>query len=426
MRYTATLGAAALAVAGLTACQRQAPGIAANLGSGSAAVQTQTPTSGGSDWPRYLGPKGDNISTEKGINKNWAARPPKPLWKVDLRDGGYAGPSVAGGKVFIIDHSGSQDIVRALDLKTGADVWTYAYEDTAQANYGYARSTPTVAGGKVYTISRLGIVNCLDAATGKKLWTRDVRADFSAPRPDWDFAGSPVIDGDRVVLATGGSNAAVIALNKDTGATMMQGGGDTKAGYATPVVATINGVKQYVTFTAKTVMGVDAASGRALWSVPWETSYDVNAATPIVIGNSVFVTSGYGKGCGLIDVTAGGASIRWQSRDLVSRFNTPVLVKGMIYGIGEPGNLVCLDPASGQLKWRQSGFEWGGLVYVDGALIAMDGRTGACVLVNATPEGYEELGRFTPLGGQSWTAPIVAQGRLIVRNQKAIACFDLK
>lgn len=421
---------AALAIWGvmgvLVACQRSAPGVASSVGFGSAAAPTQTPTTGGGDWPRFLGPSANNVSPEKGINKDWTNRPPKPLWKVDLSDNGYAGPAVAGGKVFIIDHAGSRDVVRALDLKTGADVWTFAYEDTASANYGYARSTPAISAGKVYTISRLGLVHCLDAATGKLVWSRDVAKDFGTKRPGWDLAGSPVLDGNRLVLAPGGQNAAIVVLNKDTGQTVLQGGGDVVTGYATPVIATINGVKQYVIFTAKSVRGVSATDGQVLWSVPWETSYDVNAPTPIVIGNSVFVTSGYGKGCALIDVKADGASIRWQSRDLVSRFNTPVYWQNKIYGIGEPGNMVCLDPMTGQLHWKQSGFEWGGLVLVDGVLIALDGRTGACVMVRAVPESYQEMGRFTPLGGQSWTAPVIAQGRLIVRNTKAIACFDLR
>ena len=425
MQRTATLVVATSIVA-LAVCQRSSLGLAAQVGSGASAAMSQTPTTGGSDWPRFLGPNADGISSEKGINKNWASRPPRPLWKVNLGDDGFAGPSVANGKVFIIDHSGSKDIVRALDLKTGADVWTYPYEDTASANYGYARSTPTVSGGKVYTISRLGVVNCLDAASGKRVWSRDLVKDLGAQRPGWDLAGSPVIDGNRLILATGGRNAAVVALDKSTGATVMQGGGDTVTGYATPVVATIKGVKQYITFAAKSVMGVDASSGRRLWSVPWETSYDVNAPTPIVIGDSVFITSGYGRGCALVDVGSDGARIRWQSRELASRFNTPVLIQGMIYGIGEPGNMVCLDPMTGSVKWKQSGFEWGGLVFVDGVLIALDGRTGACVVVKAAPNAYTELGRFTPLGGQSWTAPIVAQGRLIIRNKQAIACFALK
>jgi outer membrane protein assembly factor BamB len=425
MRRTATLVVATAMVA-LAACQRSYPGVAANVGSGASAATSQTPTTGGGDWPRFLGPKADGISAEKGIRKSWASKPPKPLWKVDLGDDGYAGPSVANGKVFIIDHSGSQDIVRALDLKTGSDVWTYPYEDTASANYGYARSTPTVSGGRAYTISRLGLVNCLDEASGKLIWSRDLVKDLGAQRPGWDLAGSPIIDGNRLVLATGGRDAAVVALDKATGATAMQGGGNTVAGYATPVVATIKGVKQYITFAAKAVMGVSASDGRALWNVPWETSYDVNAPTPIVIGDSVLITSGYGHGCALLDVSSGGARVRWQARDLASRFNTPVLWQGMIYGIGEPGNMVCLDPMTGNVKWKQSGFEWGGLVLVDGVLIALDGRTGACVMVKAAPDAYTELGRFTPLGGQSWTAPIVAQGRLIVRNKQALACFDLK
>ncbi|NLH99376.1 MAG: PQQ-binding-like beta-propeller repeat protein [Chthonomonadales bacterium] len=426
MRYTATLAAAAITILCLTACQRASTGAAATVGAGSAAVESQTPTTGGSDWPRFLGPRGDGISPEKGINKNWAAKPPKALWKVDLGDDGYAGPSVANGKVFIIDHSGSKDIVRALDLKTGAEVWKYAYEDASSSNYGFARSTPTVAGGKVYTISRLGNVNCLDEATGKLIWSRNVCNDFGTERPGWDLAGSPVIDGDRVLLAIGGKNAAIVGLHKETGETLFQGGGDTVTGYATPVIATINGVKQYVTFAAKGAMGVDAASGARLWFAPWETSYDVNAATPIVIGNAVFLTSNYGVGCGVFDIGPNGTTQRWKARHITSHFNTPVLWQGMIYGIGDPGFLSCVDPKTGDLKWRQSGFEKGGLMLVDGVLIALDGRTGACVMVKAAPDSYQELGRFTPLGGQSWTAPIVAQGRLIVRNKQAIACFDLK
>ena len=410
----------------LAACQRSSPGAAANVGSGTAAVPSQTPTSGGSDWPRFRGPMANGISPEKGIRKNWAQQPPKPLWRVALSDQGFAGPSVANGRVFIIDHRGNQDIVRALDLKTGADVWTYAYQDTDSPNYGFARSTPTIDAGKVYTLSRLGILNCLDEKTGRLLWTRDIVRDFNTERPGWDLAGSPVIDGERLVLSPGGENAAVVVLNKDTGQTLLQGGGTVKTGYATPVVATINGVKQYVVFTEKTLVGVTAANGQLLWSIPWETSYGVNAATPVVIGNSVFITTGYGKGCALVDVTPSGANIRWQSRDLVAHFNSPVLYKSMIYGIGDPGNMVCLDPLTGRVQWKQPGFEKGGLVIVDGAIIALDGRSGACVMAEATPEGYRELGRFTPLGGQSWTAPIVAQGRLIVRNTQAIACFDLK
>lgn len=425
MRLHAVLAALVLGI-GLTACGRSVTGSASAVGSGGQAAASQTPVSGGSDWPRFLGPSASSISSEKGINKQWSSRAPKPLWKVALGDDGYAGPSVANGRVYIIDHSGDKDIVRALDLKTGADVWTYAYADTASANYGYARSTPLITGGKVYTISRLGIVNCLDEKTGKLVWSRDMVREFGTQRPGWDLAGSPILDGDRIVLAPGGRNAAIVALNKDTGATILQGGGDVQAGYATPVTATINGVKQYVAFTAKAVMGVDASSGRALWSAGWNTDYDVNAATPLVIGNTVFITSNYGRGCGLVDVSPNGAALRWQNRNLISHFNSPLLYQGMIYGIGDPGNLVCIDPKTGSLMWKQSGFEKGGLMLVDGVLIAMDGRTGACVMVNASADGYKELGRFTPLGGQSWTAPVVAQGRLIVRNKQSIACFDLK
>ena len=377
------------------------------------------------DWPQFRGPLGIGIALDKGINKNWAQKPPSELWRVAMGDDGYAGPAVAGGKVFIIDHQGDQDVVRALDLATGQEVWSLSHPDAAKANYGFSRSTPTISEGKVYTLHRLGLIHCLDEQTGAEIWSRNIQTDFGGKKPEWDYAMSPVLDGNTLILCPGGDNAAVVALDKNTGETIWQGGGSDIPGYSTPVVAEIQGVKQYVVFTGVSLVGVAANGGQLLWRFPWQTTHDVNAAMPLVEDNFVFITSGYGHGCAMLEITPQGPQARWQNKEIQAQFSSPVAFGGHIYGVGDPGFLVCLDPRTGAAVWKQQGFEKGGLCAVDGVLLVMAGDRGDLVMVNATPNGYEELGRFQPLGGQSWTAPIVADGKLIVRNKQALACLDL-
>ncbi|MHB0935248.1 MAG: outer membrane protein assembly factor BamB family protein [Armatimonadota bacterium] len=378
------------------------------------------------DWPQFLGPNRTGFSPETGINKSWGAKAPKVLWQVPMGDRGYAGPSVAGNVLYVVDHAGDQDIVRALSLTSGKKIWEYRYKDAAGNNYGFARSTPTVAGGKIYTVSRLGLVLCLDAKSGKKLWSRSLVKDLRGRKPIWDYSMSVLIDGKKAIVVPGASNGTVAALDAATGRTLWQGGGNDIPGYATPVIATINKVRQYVVFAGKSLIGVDPNSGKLLWSCPWVTSNDVNAAAPIVSGNQIFITSDYGKGCALVEVTGKTAKIKWQNRSIQSHFSTPVLSNGFLYSTSDPNKLVCMEFATGKVRWEQRGFEKGGLMAVDGVLLAFEGASGNLVMVKMAPDKYQELGRFRPLGGQSWTAPIVANGKLIIRNQKTLACLALK
>ncbi len=377
------------------------------------------------DWPCWHGPDRNNIAPDTGINKEWNARPPQELWRVSLSDDGYAGPSVAEGKVFIIDHQGDQDIVRALDLETGEDVWGSSYQDLGKANYGFSRAMPVFSEGRLYTISYLGKVHCLDAESGAKVWMRDMRSEFGGKRPEWGYAMSALVDGDKVIVCPGGDNASVAALNRDTGETIWAGGGSDLPGYATPVKATINGQDQYVVFTGVSLIGVSVDGGPALWRVPWVNKYKVNAATPVVAGNHIFITSDYGRGCAVVVVEPQGAAIKWENTQVRAHFSSPVYYHGCMFCNSNPGYLVCLNAATGGVIWKQQGFDKGGLIAVDGVIIALDGKRGDVVMVNATADGYQELGRFKPLGGQSWTAPIIADGKLIVRNKNAMVCLDL-
>ncbi len=163
------------------------------------------------------------------------------------------------------------------------------------------------------------------------------------------------------------------------------------------------------------------------WTIPWQTKYDINGATPLQTGpDTVFITSGYGHGCGLIEVSGTAATLKWESKAMMSKFSSPILMDGFLYGISEPGDLVCVDPQTGTQKWKQSGFDFGGLLAVDGVLLAQDGAKGDIYMVKPSPDAYAELGKWNPLGGQSWTAPIISNGYYIVRNTKELGCYSAK
>lgn len=377
------------------------------------------------DWPKWRGPNEDGIAPETGINKEWNARPPEELWRVSLSDGGHGGPSVAEGKVFIIDHEGGEDIVRALDLATGQDLWRFSYPDLTKPDQGFTRTTPVYSEGKLYTVSNLGKVHCLNASRWEQIWSKDMRSDFRGARPNWGYGSSALVDGEKVIVCPGGDETEVVALNKDTGETVWTRGGSDRPGYSTPVKAVIQGQEQYVLLTGKSVIGLSAEKGDLLWRFPWETDGDLNIATPVVIGDSVFVSSDYGHGCALVAVAPDGPTALWENKEVRAHFSSPIFYQDYIFANSNPGHLVCLDPQTGDAMWKREGFEKGGLVMVDGVIIAVDGRGGDVVMVAATPDSYQELGRIRPLGGQSWTAPIVAHGKLIVRNTTAMVCLNL-
>jgi outer membrane protein assembly factor BamB len=216
-------------------------------------------------------------------------------------------------------------------------------------------------------------------------------------------------------------------LDKATGETLWAGGGNFAAGHATPTIATLGGVKQYVVFAGDALTGVKADDGALLWQVAWKNACSVNAAMPIAIGDSVFATSDYSYGCGLFRISGSGAQQVWFNKEMHSHFSSPILYKDHIFGTTDPGDLICLEPQSGKALWRQGGFEKGGLTIVDGAIIAQDGANGDVVLVATSTDSYQELGRLpAPLGGQSWTAPVVSHGRLLIRNKAELACLELK
>ena len=385
-------------------------------------------SAGAADWPQFLGPDTNNVSLEQGLNKSWSNHPPRILWTVNLTDDGYAAPSIAGGKLFIVDHAGSNDIVRALDISDGHELWRYQYPDAVAAHQGFTASTPLVEGNKVYTFSRRGKVHCLDAGSGAMLWSRDLAAEYQSKMPPWEFCMSPVVDGDKLIFCPNGDRCGLLFLDKTTGKTLKEAAPGFLASYATPIIAMLNDVRQYVVFGVDRLAGFSADDGSELWQVPWPTTFGgKKGPTPLLLGNNrIFVATTEGGDTGVVDLSSGAPVIQWKHQKMKDHFPTPVFYHGRIYGSSEPKFLVCLDPSNGQLLWEKETGKFTSVIAADDTVIALSGSSGELIMLDARVPEYRELGRFAPLGGQSWTAPVLSDGRLYVRNKGAIACVDLR
>ena len=380
------------------------------------------------DWLHYRGPSMNGLSPEKGWSAQFPPGGPKQLWKVDLGTG-TASVTVAGDHVFCMGNQGGSDVIQCLDAKTGRTVWRHPFPLELDPNMfeGGPRSTPTIDGARVFTVSHQGDLSCLDAATGKKIWYKHYQKDLDGRRPQWGYAGSPTIDGNLVFLDVGGAGASTVALDKATGNLVWKSGAD-EAGYASPVVATIGGKKTVVILKASHLVGLDAAGGKELWRSEWKTEYNVNAATPIVTGDRILITSGYNHGAALIGISGGKARELWKNKSLREHFNSPVVVGDAIYGVdgnAGGGNLVCLDLASGATKWAEKSTKGGSLISADGKLIVLTEK-GELVIADATPAGFHAISRAPVMSGRCWVQPVLSGGRLFLKNNAGtLVCCDL-
>lgn len=385
----------------------------------------------GADWPRYRGPNQDGIALEKDWLGAWPGGQPKQLWKGNVGVG-FSSVAVVGNRVYTLGHDGAkegQDRIVCLDATTGRELWRKEYPQKLHAKYyeGGTSSTPTVEAGRVYTLSKFGQAFCLEAETGREIWARDLVADLGLKVPEWGFSGSPHLEGDLVVFNVGDFGAA---LDRATGRDVWKSGPGA-AGYGTPVPFQHAGRRALAIFAAKSVVAIDPASGRELWRFPWETQYDVNAADPVIQGDLMYLSTGYGKGGAGVKLEPSGPRQLWFNKEIRAQMASPILMGDQVYGVdgsgGEASTLKCLDLKTGALKWASPKAETGVLAAAaDGKLIWVTGK-GELVVVRANPEKYEEIARAQVTSGKIWAAPVLANGRLYVRNWKGdLVCVDLR
>jgi len=368
------------------------------------------------DWTFYRGPSENGISAEKmGTLPMGGLR---PLWKASVGTG-TSSITVSGDRVFTMGNVQNKDDVWCFDAKSGRALWKHEYPlDVDKRSFeGGTAVTPTVDGNRVYTVSHQGDLFCLDAATGKPLWYKHYQRDLGGKRPYYGYAASPLVEGNMLICEVGAKGASTVALDKTTGNVVWKSG-DDELGYASPIAADILGKRTLVLFKATQLVGLEAQTGRELWRQAWKTEYDINAATPLVSGSRIFVTSGYGSGCALFEITSSGVSERWRNKNLRAHVNSPVLWQGAIYGIDNTASpkspLVCLDLETGALKWSQK-LGGGALVLADGKLVILS-EPGELIIGPVSAAGFQPTLRQHVLPSRCWVQPTVANGRVFCRN----------
>lgn len=389
------------------------------------------------EWRQWRGPERTGHSKETGLLKSWPEGGPKLLWTAQGLGTGNSTPSVSGGKVFGLSYRGNDEVVWALDAKTGKEVWAVRI---AAANFRIGRqahdgsgSTPTIEGTRLYALGTSGDLVCMETADGRIVWRKNLVSDFGGSVPQWGYSESPLVDGDRVIATPGGSSAGMVALNKATGDVIWKAQipGNDDAGYSSVIIATIHGQKQYVQFMSGGVVGVDAATGKFSWRYDSPANGVANCSTPIYVNDSIFAASGYNTGGGLAKLTKTGNGMKAEevyfTRNMRNHHGNMVLVGDYIYGFDE-SNLTCLNVKTGEIAWRDRSVGKGSVSYADGFIYARSER-GPIALVQATPEGYVEKGRFdTPnrSGKTTWTHPVIADGKLYLRDHDQLFCYDIR
>ncbi len=378
----------------------------------------------GADWPNFRGPNHNGISAESDFLTQWPADGPPVLWKASVGTG-FASVSVANGRLYTVGNRDDTDTVYCFDAETGKALWQHSYASPLTPNLyeGGPSATPTVDGARVFTLSKQGDLLCLAADSGQVLWQKNIATDYNVVAPGWGFAGSPLVLGDLVVLNAGPLG---LAVNKNTGAPAWASSGPG-AGYSTGVPCSVNGSAAVALFLAHEVAALDPSSGHALWRHSWKTDYDLNIADPVIAGSRIFVSSDYGHGCALLNLSDG--SEIWQSKALGNHISSCIVVGGYVYGVdGNVGGaqLKCLDLADGAVKWSYPGLGAGSIIVADKKIIAMSDK-GVLLVADASPAGFNPISQAQILGGKCWTSPVLANGRIYCRNARGdLACLDVK
>lgn len=390
------------------------------------------------DWPQWRGPNRDDLSKETNLLDKWPASGPERAWLYSDGGAGYSGFAVADGRLITMGADESTESVYALDATTGEPLWSTEVGPRLSNGWGDGpRSTPTIDGDHTYALGGEGNLVCVKSATGKKVWEKSLTEDFGGSVPNWGYTESVLVDGDVVVCTPGGSRGAIVALNKTTGATVWATN-EFKDGaqYSSIIKATILDKPQYIQRTMESLVGVDPANGKILWKTdfPGRTAM---IPTPIVQGDMVYITGGYGTGCKTVRIKPGfEVEEVYSNRLMKNHHGGVILLDGNVYGFSDGVGWLCQDLESGDEVWSDKSREAigkGAVSYADGKLYLVGEDTGDIGLLNATAEGYQEVSRFTlepqseirSSRGKIWVHPVIANGKLYLRDQDMIYCYNV-
>ena len=380
-------------------------------------------------WTDFRGPNRDGRYAQSTIRTDWPIDGLTPVWRQPI-GGGYASFTVANGRAFTTEQRRDQEVVTSYDLATGRELWSHSWDAHFREALGGPgpRATPTWFEGRVYALGATGFFWCLDAQTGEVVWQRNILEDSQATNLEWAMASSPLLEDDLVVVQPGGGDGwSVVAYDRHTGDVVWHALDDVQS-YTSPMSVTLAGQRQVLAVTAERVVGLDVDDGRLLWEHPWSPSTVPNIAQPIVIDdNQVFLSASYGHGSTLIELVPRDGQILvetiWSNNRMKNRFGSSVLHEGYIYGLDE-SILACIDASTGELQWKGGRYGYGQLLLAGDHLVVLT-EDGDLALVRATPDRHEEIANSLALDGKSWNVPALADGRLLVRNAREMAAFDL-
>jgi outer membrane protein assembly factor BamB len=382
------------------------------------------------DWPQWRGKNRDGISSERGLLKSWPQGGPPLAWRAAGAGEGYSSFSAAGGRLYTMGARGGTEYVMAFDAATGKKIWERASGQRFSNDMGDGpRGTPVADGAELYSLGASGDLTSLDAATGNVRWAVNVLQKFGARNIQWGLSESPLVLNDRILVNAGGRNASIVALKKTDGTELWRSGSDA-SGYSSAVTQTIGGIPQAIFFTASNAVGVDTRDGRQLWSYSRVSNRTANIATPIVRGNRVFVSSDYGTGAALLELSANGKSVAarevYFTNEMRNHHASSILVGDHLYGFSS-AILTAMKFDTGEVAWKDRSVGKGSMIFADERLYLFS-EQGVVGLAEANPAGYREHGRFQIKTGSSptWSHPVVSNGKLYLRDQDTIYAYDVR
>ena len=385
------------------------------------------------DWPQHLGPNRDGHSPETGLLRSWPVGGPNVAWQRDVGKG-WAGVAVAGDRLVLFHRVGDEEVVACLDPATGNEKWKAGYRATYIDEFEFdngPRAVPLVAHDKVYTLGPAGELRAWELATGKSVWAKNVNQEYKAPKGFFGLATSPILAGGHVLVNVGAKGAGIVAFDRDTGAEVWKAS-DEAVSYSSPVTANFGNHEATVFFTRNGLWSLFPSTGHEWYTHPFRprAHASVNAMTPIVSGDRVFLSTAYDTGAVLLEVRKGKLEVVWEGKDVLDcHYNTPVLVKDHLYGIDgrqetRAARLRCVEWATGKVSWTKDAFGCAALIYADGLLIACP-ENGDVVLIEPSPDAYKELARHRVLDEPVRALPALAGGRLFVRDGKKLVALEM-